>query len=1099
MACLVVLIGLSTAAQRPSRIGLIDAHIDRAEMTAIREGIRNMKGASLRTLTPTMIQSSQVLRGITHLWYHRTDTAAFDKDEKMMGEAIKRYVREGGNLFLSMEAAALLNEWGIETSKFELRRDTLHDEGFGRPAGFHSFKSHPLFHGLNGGVYSTKQKQDHVVRLHGFFGNNLPQKGKVVGIKWTYITFTEDSKLLLEYSYGKGHIIVAGAYLYYAADNYNRPHLWQFTSNVFRYMAGELKGEKANYWQYEHRSFQAQQFSIPAIPPQKAIKWSLPAPTLQLKQPVATRDFYDLVGRRILWMGKMNGGVDEIWMHPYMALRDLHLGVTMVGTDSVSWLEHVPASVEVTPEYLARTYRLGKTTLREIYTVSFDAPSGVLHIEIDGHDIRSLNLSYASNLRYMWPYSEKATGSIQYSYDSSINGHVISGQNGSLNTMVAYSERPLHQSIKADEAKQEIRVGAQFALNHSQAINVYITGSSTNLKEAVDLYRNKRNQMNRLAEVSQHYYQELLRNHLYFTTPDTLFNTGYRWALARTDQFLQTTPGLGTSLMAGFGTTARGWNGNQPISGRPGYAWYFGRDAQWSAMAINDYGDYPMVKKVLETFIQFQDVNGKIYHELSSSGAAHYDAADATPLFLILAAQYLRNSGDTVFLRQHWPAIQKALDFCYATDTDGDGLIENTNVGHGWIEGGALFGTHTEFYLAGCWAAALESVAYIKEQLSLPGSDILLKEASSVKQSIDKFFWNDSQHFFHNGKMQDGSFMPDATVLAAVPLYLDAIVDRRKAEVVASRLGNSQFSTDWGIRIIEDSSNKYRPGSYHAGMVWPLYGGWAALAEYKTGFGNSGYRHIMNNLLQYRHWAAGSIEETLNGDTYRPNGVCSHQAWSETMVLQPAIEGMLGFNADVMKNRLSLSPAFPWHWEFCTAHNIRMGKSKFQLEMKRDTKGVTYVISAERATTLIFTPVFPLHSQLREASFNGMKLDPVAENRGATVILPMTLSLRPGKNEIRLNISGGIGLLPIVADPQPGDSSTGVNIISEVIAGNKYKAVLSGRPGRTYEVKLYHQDQAGEIAGARLMKNDGNISTLSFQLPASNKAYAEQTIEVTLP
>ena len=110
MLCLVVLISISAEAQRPSRIGLIDAHIDRAEMTAIREGFVNLKGASLRMLTPTMMQSPPALRGITHLWYHRTDTAAFDKDEKMMGETIKRYVREGGNLFLSMEAAALLNE-----------------------------------------------------------------------------------------------------------------------------------------------------------------------------------------------------------------------------------------------------------------------------------------------------------------------------------------------------------------------------------------------------------------------------------------------------------------------------------------------------------------------------------------------------------------------------------------------------------------------------------------------------------------------------------------------------------------------------------------------------------------------------------------------------------------------------------------------------------------------------------------------------------------------------------------------------------------------------------------------------------------------------
>ncbi|RYZ18537.1 MAG: hypothetical protein EOP49_49505 [Sphingobacteriales bacterium] len=261
-----------------------------------------------------------------------------------------------------------------------------------------------------------------------------------------------------------------------------------------------------------------------------------------------------------------------------------------------------------------------------------------------------------------------------------------------------------------------------------------------------------------------------------------------------------------------------------------------------------------MVRKVLETFIRFQDINGKIYHELSSSGAAHYDAADATPLFVILAAQYLRHSGDIAFIQRNLKSIQQAMDFCYSTDSDGDGLIENTNVGHGWVEGGSLYNTHTEFYLAGCWAAALDAAAYISGQLKLPGTEKYMRDATTVKNIIDKDFWNTKQQFFHNGKMLDASYMPDATVLAAVPIYLNTVTDNAKTDKVAGRLGNSYFSSDWGIRIIEDSSKKYHPGSYHAGMVWPLYGGWASLAEYKAGYYNSGYRHIMNNLLQYRQF-----------------------------------------------------------------------------------------------------------------------------------------------------------------------------------------------------------------------------------------------------
>ena len=53
-----------------------------------------------------------------------------------------------------------------------------------------------------------------------------------------------------------------------------------------------------------------------------------------------------------------------------------------------------------------------------------------------------------------------------------------------------------------------------------------------------------------------------------------------------------------------------------------------------------------------------------------------------------------------------WDSIVKAYRFSAATDTDGNGLIENTNAGHGWVEGGALYPAHEEIYLEGLWVAA---------------------------------------------------------------------------------------------------------------------------------------------------------------------------------------------------------------------------------------------------------------------------------------------------------------------------------------------------------------------------------------------------------
>ncbi|HEX9137172.1 MAG TPA: GH116 family glycosyl hydrolase, partial [Nitrospirota bacterium] len=529
------------------------------------------------------------------------------------------------------------------------------------------------------------------------------------------------------------------------------------------------------------------------------------------------------------------------------------------------------------------------------------------------------------------------------------NAAVGTAQSGDLASIMGFSAVPddyllgQYKGFKSEKGKLSgqqtdlIQLSGLFSFDATAAkgnLSAYLVAGNEGLDQTVAVYQQESKGFEKLYERSSRYFSDLLANSMTVTTPDERFNTGYKWALARTDQFLQETPGLGTSLMAGFGTTARGWGGGQKISGRPGYAWYFGRDAQWSGMAINAYGGYEMVKKALDVFVKFQDLDGKIYHELTSSGAVHYDASDATPLYVVLAANYLKHSGDLDYIRKIWPSVKKAMDFCYSTDTDKDGLIEITNVGHGWIEGGPLFGAHTEVYLAGCWVAALDAASYMSGLLK---EESLAKnygaDAAKVRLIIDQDFWNKEGGYFSNGKMIDGSFMKEETILSAVPIYFDAVSDRAKALKTTASFSGNGYATDWGLRILPESSKLFNPGAYHAGMVWPLFSGFASLAEYKTGAYVSGFTHMMNNLLLYRNYGLGSAEETLNGSVYKPAGVCSQQGWSETMILQPVSEGMLGLMPDAPAQRIAISPRFPWDWAEVKVKHIRFGGHDLNFSM----------------------------------------------------------------------------------------------------------------------------------------------------------------------
>ena len=140
-------------------------------------------------------------------------------------------------------------------------------------------------------------------------------------------------------------------------------------------------------------------------------------------------------------------------------------------------------------------------------------------------------------------------------------------------------------------------------------------------------------------------------------------------------------------------------------SERPGFAWMFGRDALWTSLAVHSYGDYPAARTALEFLRKLQRDDGKIPHEISQSATLvpwfkdyeyPWASADATPLYVVLQADHFRHTGDRDFLRASWDSIVKAWRFSAATDTDGNGLIENGKFGHGWTEGSPPYPPHEE-------------------------------------------------------------------------------------------------------------------------------------------------------------------------------------------------------------------------------------------------------------------------------------------------------------------------------------------------------------------------------------------------------------------
>lgn len=1068
------------------------------EVKSAYDFLKNQKKFSAEQINYDNIINSQSrlkadkfsIKQFSIIWIHRPDSTDLTKEETdpKFIIALQNYVKSGGKLFLTLDAMKYLNLLGFESEQPTVKYADATDDGYGRRLGLHSYRSHPIFDGLNGGAYIFNPTKDLKTRQIGFFENSIPQKGKVVAVDWAYITLKEDAKLIVEYKVGKGKILSVGAYTYYGLENNNRAHLELFTNNCLKYLAGSLKYEPAKtfYWNYSPATVYELKRKPDDVEFGSSGKWNENPNSIKLEKEKGTDNYWNVAGQRILVMGKEKSGIDEIWTHPFMALRDYEAGLLFNEKDSVVWLKNFQPKIEVRPESFSRIYKINNSTLREIIVASTKESQAVVHYEFEGETSAKLVIKFYSNFRFMWPYSERTTGSISYSINSSgtafslsdkNNFSLLAGTNKHFSNFIIGQYSGFEKSVSGFKGikTDKLLVGAlaEIDLKKKDYADFSVSASmgsplTYNIISPEKIYKD-----------AISYTQKFLNNSLMITTPDKDFNEGYKWALIGTDRFFVNTPGLGKSLVAGYSTTARGWDGGHKVNGRPGYGWYFGRDGCWSGFALLDYGDFEKVKSVLEFFNKYQDISGKIFHELTTSGAIHYDASDATPLYIILAGKYLHHTGDVEFIKKNWTYIKKAIDFCYSTDTDGDHLIENTNVGHGWVEGGGLYTAHTEVYLAACWAEALRQASYMAEQIGLSSEHRKYgDEFERVKKIINTDFWNEQENFLSFSKLKDGKYNSEKTVLSAVPVYFE-MLDSAKAKKVADAYAENYFSSDWGIRILREDSPIFNPRGYHTGSVWPLFTGWAALAEFKNENYVQGYSHIMNNLLVYKNWQLGFVEEVLNGAEYKPGGVCPHQAWSETMVLQPTIEGMLGLEVDAANNKIKFSPRLPADWNSIKVQRIKIGDQSVDYTMKRFGGKTIFDFSTNSNTPIKieFNPTFPHGTKLEIVTINNKsQTTNQSNNQSFSFILNKS-------TQIVIDYKNGISVLPVISHPRPNDKSEGFRILSDKLEGDAYSVDVQGISGTTHTLEVYR---------------NGKIEKVEVKFEKSDKEYINKTVKVKI-
>lgn len=1073
-------------------------------------------------LVAERIRPARILAGnrpATVLWLHcpASDDWARYEAQPLLPEALTAHLARGGHLLLTGFAARLPHRLGLESRPPRTEWRDIEDNWLFDKKGFHGYGGHPLFRRLFGGTFVLDARRNIRLPVTGYFGADVPQEGRVVAVEKSYITLHADRRLVIEHARGGARVLSVGGLVQLAEPNGRRPHLGQFLRNALDYLAGRNDEGPVTHWPVtEPRPQLMTDFPAASPPPAPAPPAAWPTAGPVLTRNPATPHAFDLAGRRALIMGRENAGIAELWVHPFRVVRDYEAGLLL--PDGVQWLADAPCAVEIRPEGLCRTYTTRLGTLTERIFPSLERPGGVIHYTLQATEPARLLFRCRLDLRWMWPYDAGALGDPHYGWDPGRRALQVSNPGGDFCCLVGSATVPLArlsgpyatidwaagtlQGTPGDG--HEIRHAAVLALDGDNRFTqtVVIVGTDEGRTAAGRAYHALHTDYPAEYHILVDHYRRLLDEQVRFQTPDTEFDRLWDWTLVGADRFFVTTPRLGSALVAGYATTDRGWDGRQAVSGRPGYAWYFGRDAVWSAFALDDAGNFPLVRQQLEFFQRFQDITGEIFHELSSSGVVHFDSADATPLYVILAAHYLRASGDLAFIRSSWPSLRAAMDFMFATDTDHDGLIENTNVGHGWVEGGKLWGAHTTLYLAALWSQALTDAAEMAARL---GHDTLSRRYAAAgekaRAAVNGEFWNEEQRFLHYGKRQDGTFMPERTVLPAVAMHFDLIPPDRAADMLRVLAGN-EFTADWGVRILGSASPLFNPQGYHYGSVWPLFTGWTALAEYRYGRSVQGFSHILNNLYIKNHWALGFVEEVMNGAVYEPSGVCPHQCWSETNIMHPVLAGMVGWQPQAPENRVDIRPRFPRHWDEVAVRNLAVGDRRLAMTLERSANQTRFTFSRTGGGPLAIRlwPEIPPGMVVRSITVDD-RPHPAAPRAERNLPARPVEFVLDETAVVVLTHTGGLGAVPLAPRPGPGDRSRGLRILDERVTDDGYILDLAGPAGvhGRIAIRVFGRETWRPADSSVISSITGGLLWLDVPFPEHESGHSRVTVRLVRP
>ncbi|MHB1683986.1 MAG: amylo-alpha-1,6-glucosidase [Bacilli bacterium] len=426
-----------------------------------------------------------------------------------------------------------------------------------------------------------------------------------------------------------------------------------------------------------------------------------------------------------------------------------------------------------------------------------------------------------------------------------------------------------------------------------------------------------------------------------------------------------------------------------PVAGVPWFAVPFGRDSLLTAFEALHIAPQ-LVRGTLATMAEYQgrqlsaerdEEPGKMMHELRVGELArtgeipfgpYYGSIDATPLFLVLAAEYADWTGDLTFVRGFLENVKRAFEWIenYG-DRDGDGFVEYYRQAdggisnQGWKDSGDSI-MHKDGRLAEGPIALCEVQGYVYKAYRSwarlyrrigrsAEAEHCAQKAQQLQQLFIETFWIAEDSIVALALDAHKTPLRVVTSNMGQVLWSGILPDALAAKMVVRLLQADLFS-GFGVRTLSALESAYHPLSYHNGSVWPHDNALILFGMSQYGYADAVVRVAQGLLRASGHFPQMRLPELFGGYAAEPDEApapyrvsCSPQAWAAAAPLL-TLRALLGVKVDPEQAVFTCAPSLLPGMDHLTVTGLYVGRGTVDIVVDRVESGALSVSVVNNAT-----------------------------------------------------------------------------------------------------------------------------------------------------